>query len=161
VAAARRLRRWRQRDSATSAAAWRGRGGGAQRGDSSAESAAVAEARQRDVGGSLAAVRWQGQRQRWGRQGDSATSAARWQQRGGCGGGGSATARRRWQPGGGAVAVAASAVGAARRQRDVGGSRRQRKLGGGTAAAAAAAAASEKWVWGLCVYGGWKVMQGG
>ena len=48
-----------------------------QRGGSSVEAAAVVEARQRDVGGSLVAVRWQWQHQRWGRQGNSVTSADR------------------------------------------------------------------------------------
>ena len=72
----------------------------------------MAAARQRDVGGSLAAVRWQWQRQRWGRQGDSATSADR---------------------------DVSGSLAAARRRRQ-----RQRQRSGG-----------------LCVYGGWKVMQGG
>ena len=48
----------------------------------------MAAARQRDVGGSLAAARWQWQRQRLWRQRD-------------VGGGGSAPARRRRQHGGG------------------------------------------------------------
>jgi hypothetical protein len=71
-------KRWRQRDCAMLAAAWRRRcGGGAQR----------------DGGSAVAAARWQ---QRGGcggaqRDGGSAVAAARWQQRGGCGGGGSAT----------------------------------------------------------------------
>ena len=118
VVAAWRLRRWRQRDSATSAVAaarqrdvggslaaarrrrqrqWRWRQREArrrctarrqQRGCSRADAAAVVAARQHDVGGSLAAARWQWQSQRLWRQRD-------------VGGGGSAPARRRRQHGGG------------------------------------------------------------
>jgi hypothetical protein len=90
-----------------------------QRGGSSAVAVAVAAARHRDVGDSLAAAR------RW-RQRGSETARQRdvacWRCDGGgsvSGGGGSATARRRRQLGGGAVAVAAAV--AAAQQCDGGG----------------------------------------
>jgi hypothetical protein len=67
---------------------------------------AVVAARQRDIGGSLAAA-WG---RRWKRE-------ARWQQCRGCGGGGSATARRWRQLGGGAAAAVASAAVAATRSK--------------------------------------------
>ena len=92
VAAARMLRRWRQRDSAMSAAAWR------QRSSGSSVSGG---------GGSATALR-----RRW-RQRDSATSAEAWRQHGGGGSvsGGGVSAKR----GGGAQRDGSSMVEAARR----------------------------------------------
>jgi hypothetical protein len=99
VAAAWRLRWWRQRDKATSAAAWRRRGGGG-----SAKHGSVG---QRDGGSAVAAAR---RLRRW-RQRDSAASVAAWRRRGGSGsvsgGGGKATAQRwRWRDVGGSLAAA-------------------------------------------------------
>ena len=98
------LRRWRQHNSATSAAAWRRRSG---------------SSRVSGSGGSATALRWRL------RQRDSATSAEAWRRHGGGGsvGGGGGSAKR----GGGAQRDSGSAIVAARmlrrwRQRDVDGS---------------------------------------
>jgi hypothetical protein len=140
VAAASRLRRWRQRDSVTSAAAWRrcGNSGSVSGGGGSgtprcrrklgggtaavAASAAVAAARSvAAVHSVTAAARRQWQRQRRWRQRDSATSAAAWRRRGGGGSvsGGGGSAKR----GGGAQRDGGRAVAAVRMAVDYGGRR--------------------------------------
>jgi hypothetical protein len=96
-------RRWWQRDSARSAAAWQWSGGS---GSAAAAARPLRRWRQRESATSAAAWRQCGgggsaTLQRWGQLGGgaaaaahSATMAARWQQRSGCGGGGSATSWR-------------------------------------------------------------------
>jgi hypothetical protein len=129
VAALPRLRRWWQRNSATSAAAWRWRGNS----DSISSNGGSATARG----------------QRW-RQHASATSAAAWRQHGSnISGGGSSTKRGggAQRDGGSAAAVAASAAVVAAQQHAIGSggsapARRWRKLGGVAMAASVAVAAA-------------------